>query len=250
MPRAVTLAQLRADVRYRADIENMTARHPDATVNRHINESWQHLREKVSDVGYHTYLKAAAGTLTAGPVAPFSFSTITLPIDCSHVYGIDITVAATDIRSLQPLSWNERNSFRDPYGSNTGIPFGFHVYNIGTESAASVTAGTAALLPAASQGFPYVVWYLPAWNDVTSDSNVFDGVAGWEEWVVWDAVTKVSAKDNDMQQCYAIAVAERDRVWADVQRSAANIQRAGPMKRVDIAGRNRANRMDAYWRRP
>lgn len=240
---------MRTDIRYLADIQSMTARHTDVDLNRLINESWQRFREKVSDVGNHLYLTPATGTMTAGPLAGYGFGSIAWPAGAVRVYGIDVTVAANDIRSLDYVQWSQRNEYMSTFGSTNGTPLGFHVYSIGAESTTTVAAGAIGIYPAPDRAYPYAVWHLPAWVDISNDTYVFNGHAGWEKWVAWDCVLAVTARDNDMQNCAAIATQERDRVWATILSGASTIQRVGPTKRVDSAGRARGYQLDARWRR-
>lgn len=248
--RTRTLAQLRADVQYYADVVSGSARHPDSNINRLINESWQELRMLVSDNGHQAYMKATSGNLTAGATSPFAFGTLSIPDDLVSLYAVDVTIAANDVRSLDVVPFSERNEWRSSFGTNTGIPIACHIYNIGTESTTTVTAGKLAILPAPDAAYAYTLWYLPSWVDISTDAHVFDGVAGWEKWVIQDCVCKIAERDNDMAQTYAIAQVERQRAEEKILRDAARLQRVGPHTRVDAARRTRASARAEYWRRP
>ena len=253
MSRARTLLQLRTRVRKLADIgpDTTTGRHTNSDVNTMINESWQAMRELVSDNGHELYLKSSTpATMTVGPLTGFSFGTVPVPADCVRIYGIDVTVSAIDIRSLDPATFRDRNQYRDAYGGASGIPVVFHVYNMGVENGASITQGSIALYPAPDRAYTYVIWYLPSWTDITSDTNVFDGMVGWDDWVCWDCVTKLAAADNDMATTYAIAQQERDQAKQRMLKGANAVQRVGPTQRMDIAGRQRTSRFWSVWRRP
>lgn len=248
--RTRTLAQLRGDVQYRADVASGSQRHPDANINRLINESWQKLREIVSDNGHELYLKASSGNLTAGITSPYSFNVLSLPTDLVRLYAMDVTVTSTDIRTMDVVPFSERNEWRSVYGSLTGVPQCVHIFNIGTESTTTTVAGSLAIHPAPDQAYAYTLWYLPSWTDISTDTFVFDGVAGWEEFVVWDAVMSIAARDNDMQNCATIARAERDIALQRILKGANSVQRIGPGTRVDAARRMRSNGRADIWRRP
>lgn len=251
MSRTRTLLQLRTRIRLLADTgPDGSDRHPDADVNGFINESCQALRELASDNGHQLYLKSTTGTMTAGVLAGFSFGTVPWPSDCVALYGVDVTVTANDIRSLSPTSFGERNEFRDMYGGATGIPVSFHVYNVGQEYGASITVGSIAILPAPDRAYPYALWYLPPWIDMTLGTDVFNGIAGWDDWVAWDCVMKLAAADNDMAQTAQIAGAERAKSEARVLKRANSVQRVGPACRRDIASRARISGARSSWRRP
>jgi hypothetical protein len=207
----------------------------------------------VSDNGHPAYLKPASGTLTAGLTSPYAFGTLTLPTDLVSLYAFDVTIAANDIREVDLVPFSERNAYQSRFGGSLGIPVACFIYNVGTESTTTVTAGTAALFPAPQQAYAYTLWYLPSWVDISSANAatyVFDGVAGWEDWVVQDVVCKVAERDNDMAQTYQIAQIERqraeDRIIADCNR----IHRIGPTTRVDASRRARLNGRGELLRRP
>lgn len=256
MARTRTLANLRADVRYRGDIEGLTDRHPDANVNRLINESWQALRELVTDIGSDLYLTVVSGTLSSGAVATvggqaatYTHAEIDWPSDCIAPYHLTIKYQ-NRVFSLDPMPLSALVDFQHG-DSQTGFPEGFHPYNVGAESGTSVGTGKIMVMPAPEQDFEYVLWYLPAWTDLTNDTHVFNGVAGWEEWVVWDCVVKIAARDNDMLNTYDIAEKERERAWARIAKSAGKRQRAMPMRRRDQRGqrlRRPARKEELYYR--
>jgi hypothetical protein len=248
MSSAVALSAIRARVRKEADAgpDTTTGRHTNAEINSMINRSWQDLRAFVcANCGglAEAYLKATTPTtMTAGPLSGYSFGTIPLPADCAEVHGIDVVVTANDVRSLEPCSWKDRNIYRDMWGNGTGIPIGFSIYNIGTEVTSTITAGVIAILPAPDRAYTYSIWYVPAWVDRTSDTDVFDGVAGWENWVVWDCVIKIAAPDDDKQNCAQIAMNERERAEKLIKEAAAKLQRVAPVRRIDMAARDRGTR--------
>lgn len=252
MARTRTLAELAADVRYLADIEGATARHPDANIYRLINESWQSLRELCTANGHRLYLTSATGNLVAGATSGASFGTLDLPASCVRVFALDVVDSSGRRHTLDPIDFSQRNEFFDVSNlPSTGLPRAFHIYNVGTESTTTVTQGKLALLPAPDSTYAYTLWYLPAWTDLTNTSHVFNGVAGWEEWVLWDVVLKICARDNDMQATAQIATQERAKAEQQILAAANNVQRAGPAVRIDAAARQRRGDRrlaDRFWR--
>lgn len=252
MARTRTVTELIADVRYRANIEGETARHPDANLQRLINESWQELREMISDAGYPFFLKAKSGTLVAGPMTPdatsdpalkAAFGTLPLPADCLRVYGVDLEIDGGMVE-LEPLAFERRNAYQ--IGSTrAGRPVGFYPYDMGqevTSAPTTVAAGALALFPAPDTTYKYTLWYLPVWTDI-STSSVFNGFASAEQWVIWDVVLKICARDNDRQGTAAIAAGERSRE-ADRLKTMATAQRAGPRRVHDVRSRRMRRNFD------
>lgn len=253
MSQAVALLTLRTLVRERSDTnpEATTGRYTKARLDREINISWRRLRALASDNGHQLYMKATApAAMTAGALTGFSFGTVPMPADCVCVYGIDVTIATNDIRTLWPADWNDRNYHHDAYGGDTGVPEEFHVYNTGVEVTNTITVGTIAIYPAPDRPYTYATWYLPSWVDRTNDTDVFDCVEGWEDWVVQDVVVHLTEGDNDRANTYAIARAERDKTEAMVLKRATKIQRVGPTPRRDVRSIKRATREINLFRRP
>lgn len=248
--RTRTLGNLLADLQYLADIPAGSARHPDAKLYRLLNTSWQAMRTMVSDNGHSAYLKAASGTLTAGLTSPYPFGTLSLPDDLASLYAFHITVAANDIRKVEPIPFSEATEFQSHFGGSLGIPLGFHIYNIGTESTTTVTAGKLAIFPGPIAAYAYTLWYLPIWVDLSDATHVFNGLDGWEDWVLQNAVCLIAERDNDMAATYQIAQNERAKAEARILNAAARLQRVGPHTRVDAARASRGNARAEYWRRP
>lgn len=215
--RTVTLLQLRTDIAYQADIvTGTTGRYTTAMLNRFINQSIQRFRERISNEGIQHYLVSASGTIAAGASSGVPFATLdlsSLSPSLVRTYGLDITyqnVAYT----LTHRPFTERAIWSGP--QVTGMP----------QSWAHFRTDQLAVTPAPDQAYPYTVWYLPLLADLSSDSDTFDGVAGWEDFIVWDVTCRVINRDQ-YANAYAIAVAERDRVWEDILRSATKVSAAG-----------------------
>jgi hypothetical protein len=233
MARTRTLTQLRDDVRKQFDLESMTARHPNANLDRAINQSIQQLRELVSDAGNPYFLRHTTGTLSAGATSPYHFGALTvsaLSPAFLRPYGFDIKVG-TLWTSLEPVNFEQRNDNQGDWltGGTTGQPRVFFLFN----------ASQIAYAPAPDRAYVYELYDLPAHTDLSGDSDTFDGIAGWEEWVVFNAGSKLLLRDAQPEQFAAFA-AERDRLLAGILARSNHRQRAGATRRADVRGRNRA----------
>lgn len=238
-----SLTNMVADLRFIANIENELVRHPDANLQRLINESWQELRELVSDGGFPFFLKAKSGAVTAGAMVPdaasdpnlkAAFGTIPLPTEALRVYAIDLEVDG-QLMELDPLPFSARNDYQDGT-SRTGTPAGFFIYDMGQENSTGTNAGAIAIMPAPESAFKYTLWYLPVWTDITTGANAFNSFSSFEQWVLWNCAVKIASRDNDRQGSYAIAVAERERERKRIE-TAARAQRTGPLRVQDTRAR-------------
>ncbi len=225
-------------------------RHTSTQIRQHMNESWQTLREIVTEAGDLTYVTNVSTSTGVGPDTGKAYGLLAMPATACRIHAIDLTVPGrARPRTLAPLSFTERNEYATDT-KVTGTPHSFAVFSIGAESGASVGNGWIALLPAPDVVYPVTIYYLPAWTDITSDSHVFDGFAGWDDFMAWDVVIKLAAKDNDMAVTYQIAAGEREAARQRIVAAASAIQRVGPTGGVDTAAMRRRDRSESPWREP
>lgn len=253
MSRTVQLDVLRARLRRVADLgpDSTSGRYPNADCDRELNAAWQLMREMMSENGHQLYLKQTTpATFTVGPVnSNTPWGSIPWPADAIAVYAIHVVISAQELRKLYPVDLDQAMDFTDYFGQKNGPPEAFHVYNVGVEAGAAVTAGTIGILPAPNLAYSYTIWYLPSWVDRTG-TQVFDGIAGFEEWVLWTAAVKFLSGDNDRQAAYQIAVSERAKFEELIKKRANNIQRVGGQGKRDVRSEQKMTRARGYWRWP
>lgn len=258
MARAVALSALRSKIRTRADVQPDTTSSSDrwtnATINGLINDSWQALRRKLiaTDGAKTLYCKLATGTTAAGLTAGKAWTDLALPADLAHLVGMELFLPTNRWRTLKSIAFDLRTRFYNYFGVQLSCPRYFFLYNIGVESGAGVTAGALGLLPATDRAYTYNLWYVPAWVDKTSDTDVFDGVEGWDDWVVWDVVEKIAVSEGGaeggMGSIAQLAAGEREKVEGEIMAAANSIQREGPITRIDVVGQERSEDFDDLYR--
>lgn len=217
MSRLVALSQLRSDITSQADIVGATGRYPNATINRFINQSIQRFREKLSSEGATHFLVNSAGTIAAGAVSPFPFGVIDLTALSPSVvrtYGVDMTLVSGVVTSLSHSPFQSRADFGGPIV--TGEPRAWAHYQ----------TRKLAIMPAPDHSYSYNVWYLPVLPDLVADADTYDGVAGWEDFLVWDVVCRLIIRDQYMT-AYQTATQYRQEIWADILRNATRVTSAG-----------------------
>lgn len=216
MSRNVTLSTLREDIRLQADIVGATTRHTSAQLTRLINQSIQAFREDVSNEGNTHYLVSTSGTLSVGATSPHGFQILDVSAVSPAVvrtYGLDVTIDGTVV-SLEHRPFVERTAFGGP--NNTGQPCTWAHYQ----------TAKIAIQPPPDQAYSYTLWYLPVLADLSADADTFDGVAGWEMWIVWDVVLRLLIRDQQ-STAYQTAKAERDAVTARIKAQATRVSQAG-----------------------
>ncbi|TAK10620.1 MAG: hypothetical protein EPO32_14920 [Anaerolineae bacterium] len=216
MARSVTLAVLRSDVSQQADIVGATLRHTPASLNRLINQAIQRFRERISAEGSAHFLTSSTGTFSVGATSPYSFQTLDLSAvspSLVRTFGIDVTLNSQS-NSLLHVPFSARCDYGGP--STTGVPVAWAHYQ----------TNKVAILPAPDSAYTYVVWYLPVLADLSADGDTYDGVAGWEDYIVWDVVKRAFVRDQ-FPQAYALASAYADERWAEIVRMTARVTHAG-----------------------
>lgn len=217
--RTVTLAQLRQDIQNQADIAGLTARHGATLLNRLANQSIQRFRERLSGEGARHFLTVATGTMTAGATSGFPFYQLDAGARASgivRVYGVDVKVQGGAWKRLEHTSFEDRANYGGGHPASVGEPRVWAEYQ----------TTKLAILPPPDREYDYVLWYLPVANDLQSDSATFDGVAGWEDYVVWDVVCRVIVRDQ-YPDAYQMAVTYKAEIWDDIVRQATRVTTAG-----------------------
>lgn len=80
-------------------------------------------------------------------------------------------------------------------------------------------------------GYQVTIRYTPAPVRMTNDSDTFDGIAGWEEWIVLDAAIKaLNKEESDVQ----VLMAQRADVEAEISGLAPSRDAQWPDRVVDM----------------
>jgi hypothetical protein len=231
--RTRTLTNLLLDIRWQADQLGATLRNDDTSLTRALNQSIQAFREWISDNGFAYYLRPSSGTCPIGATAPYAFGQVNISAISPavvRVYGFDLTIDNV-IYSLDAVAFAERNNFQGFLSdtNKSGIPISFSMYD----------NNQIALLPPAQAAYPYTLWYLPVSADLAAGSDTFDGIAGWEEWLIWDVLMKLVVRESDGAKAQ-LSAGERERVQAAILKRSRHLQRQGPMIKRDT----RSEKMD------
>ena len=216
------------------------SRHTDKKLVRALNQSIQAFRKLISEKGNDFYETTASGVLVAGT------STITAPADLVDVMGLDITVNG-ERRSVFPATRGDRNDYQILAGALTGVPVSFRMSALATIE----------LYPTPDSAYAYRLLYLPTGTDMTAtydandaltaSSSVFDGMAGWEDWIVYDTAVRIATRDAATNDNYELLVAELARIQARILTGRKRV-RAGPLRRKDTRGRRLNAEATAKWR--
>lgn len=218
MPRTRSLANLRAEVRDRADIEN-SDHITDAQVDRYINQSGAALHAMLVEHCEDEFVELFSGTTDAasGGITSISLNTeAEVTAGAYKILGVEVTT--NGVRSeLSRWNWKSR-----PALLADGVSGPPHFYRW--------VSYTVQIIPSVPTATPYVIAAIPPYVDLAEDDDTLDGRDGWEEWIVWDAAIKAMVKEEtDTRE----AVAERDRVLLRIKSQMKKRDFAHPHRVVD-----------------
>lgn len=208
MARTFTLSELRTKVRERCDMQN-TEFVSDSELSGYISASYTWLYDLLVRKGLRYF--ESTQTITADGSASYA-----LPSDYYGTIAVDYQYGTNDWWEVPEYMIQERNNFN--YYSND-VARGY-----------SIVGDYIKLLPAQSSG-TYRHLYVPAPDDLSSDSDTVDGVSGWEELVVLDAAIKCLRKEESDTKGL-----ERDlaRLEARIEEAAENRALASPRRVADV----------------
>lgn len=175
----VTLSAFRDRARQRADMVNSRFV-TDAELNTYINASIDELYDLlIASRGENYYVKSYSFTTST------NVDTYALPADFLKLMGVDYVTSTTQAITLKAFRWQERNRFREPFYNTRN-------YNLMYQ----VRGDNLVFIPTPNGNQQIKLWYVPRALDLTTDTSSFDGINGWEEYVVIDAAIKMRVKEE------------------------------------------------------
>lgn len=174
---AVTLASLITQTRQRADIEGSQVV-TDSELTGYINSSIKELYDILVSTYEDYYLSETTATVTTG-------DSITLPTDFYKLRGLDYAEGSVYYPVL-PFKFSQRNQQNVELFSATPA----------VKSRYRVQGSVIKLVPAVAATGTYRVWYIPRAAELSLTTDTFDGINGWEEFVIVDAAIKCMIKQE------------------------------------------------------
>ena len=199
MARTRTRLELRTDARQLADQVD-TNFVTDAVANYWINQSVAELWDLLVSTDIDRYVKEATISTTEGT------KSYSLPSDFYKPREVEKLVNSERI-TIEQFQFAEKNRYRDtPY---FGLPYEdflprYRIMQQGID-------GSDALIffePDPGTG-TYYLWYVQAPQQLSDDADTFDGVAGWEDHIVYNVAIKMLIREESDP---TPLVFERDRI--------------------------------------
>lgn len=218
MARTATLLELRTRAYRRAGNEAETSRYPGSEVTIDVNES-------IADL-YDRLVRAWGSTrFEAEQVISVTSGTSLYALAASFLQLLSVTVYnGASTWPLDLFMRGERAALTSQSVPHGDRPLAYRIVGENIE-----------LLPTPRASFTLTLRYVPAATELVLDADTFDGVNGWEEWVVVDVARKMATKDRDFQ-LVQILTADLDRLNERIVASAPARDRAGHRRIVDVRG--------------
>lgn len=188
----VTLAQLRADARRHADMVNSTFC-SDADFNDYINTGIAELYGRLVAARGQGYYQKEASYTTVGGQPLYA-----LPADFWQLVSVEIKDGSYR-RVMQPFMQKEHARWAE--------------YSV-------------------PGGFSFTMSYIPAPQKLVQDTDVFDGIAGWEHYVVLDAaISALTREESDT----TILQGQQNKLLIQIERLAGDRDASWPERIVDAS---------------
>lgn len=210
MAREVSLLELRTRAQQLAQMENSTFI-TTAEWNDYIN---------VAFAKYHTLLVESRGMdrfVKSASISTFAGNaSYPLPADHFETMGIDINFNSFT-NTMTPFQFEQRNWYKNAgWGPNQPVAY-------------RIVGNNLTFIPTPNGPFSLTHWYIPAAVKLTLDTDKFDGVDGWDQFVCWEVVAMALAKEES-DNSYASSQAQQ---WGTI------IAQAAPNRDAEHAPRAR-----------
>jgi hypothetical protein len=179
MASLVTFADLKTRARQLADME-FSQFVSDDEVGYYINAGAQGLYDLLISAGELYKITSTSISLVANQ------DTYSLPSDFYKLLGVDLSSQGQPV-TLKKFEFAERNKYSYyPFYNTRGL----------TALKYIVQGDSLRFIPMPNSNDSITVWYAPTMPALVNDADTFDGVNGWEDYIVFDAAIKMLIKEE------------------------------------------------------
>jgi hypothetical protein len=229
-PGVTTLSTLTANAMDRADMVNSNYISASQWTN-YINASIQELYDLLTSKYEFYYMKVPAYQFTTDGTSQF----YSMPTDFYKLYGVDLILFPN--AGNNPISFITLKNFPFAERNKYAIP-NYQTYFGVTNLQYCLTQTTPAQLmfiPIPAGGQVIQIWYCPRFTPLVNGTDTFDGINGYEEYVIIDAAIKARIKEeSDVQELLMAKAA----MVARIESIAANRDAGAPSRIVDVNSSN------------
>jgi hypothetical protein len=204
---ATTLTSFRSRIRERVDLQGDNFVTDAATsLDQWINDSITELYDLLVGASDDWYLTSQNVTVSNGQ------STFAVPTGMVRWRGLERDQGGGQLWPVPRGQWNERWQYI-------------------SDLRYVITGATVRLFPPTLAPGSYVAWYVPVPTALVSAGDSFDGINGWEEYVVLDCAIKCRGKGEDDADPMMIAKAA---MLKRIQTMAGNRDGGEPQRIIDV----------------
>ena len=193
MAKTKTLLVLRTEIRNRGDFQDPYF--TDTEVNAYINDSIAALWDIIIATDPTRYVSQADISVVSGT------RSYSLPSDYYLLQGVEITdsSAPSGYRTMHKYNWHERND---------GI-----LSNVKWDARYELRGNKIWFHPTPTWTDTVQIHYIPTATVLSGDSDTFDSINSWSEWVVLDVCIKCADKEEVSSKSWR---EQKDRVEARI----------------------------------
>lgn len=192
LPGQMTVGNIRLEILQRINKEKSqfyTVQEQISMVSQSYKELWNILEQKFGD----DYFVATPYTYTTGN----NQQLYPLPTDFKALLGVEVALNPAD-----PNSWITLRAFEFIQRNLYNYPNVYTFYGI-TNLRYRLNGSNLYIVPVTQAGQTIRIWYVPRPNQLIYDTDIVDGVAGWEEYIVADCCIKALAKEESDVSVFA-----------------------------------------------
>lgn len=214
-PGQTTVGNIRLECQQRMDriyAQYITDQEWNSMISQSYKELFDILAQKFGD----DYFSAVPIIYnTTGQIDPlYQAQVFTLPANFYKLLGVEVALNAGD-----PNSWVTLKKFEFIQRNLWNFPNVYTFYGI-TNLRYRLNGNNLYIVPIASAGQQIRIWYVPRPSQLINDTDIVDGVSGWEEYIVADCCFKGMTKGEEDGSVFAL-------------------QKAALLKRIEDAAENR-----------
>ena len=183
----ITLGDLQTQIRQISDQENSGFIQKPELIN-YINQSVAELYDKLVESFDQSYFMTSKNILVKSGTESYN-----LPADFYKMVGLDLRLTAGQVISLERYSWNERNDFKGFYQSGSTLP---EVWTY------RLTGSKIVLAPIPRSDKTLTLNYIPVYKTLVNDTDLLDGINGWELYIIYDCAIKIMTKEETDASLY------------------------------------------------
>lgn len=191
-PGETTVGNVRLECQQRMDriyASNITNQEWNSMISQSYKELYDILIQKF---GNDYFIAPPVSYLTTGVIDPtFGCQVFDLPSDFYKLMRCEVALNPSD-----PNSWVTLRQFNAIQANLWNFPNVYTMYGI-TNLRYRLWGAKLQIVPLASSGQTIRIWYSPRPSQLVNDTDILDGVSGWEEYIVSDVCAKGMIKSEE-----------------------------------------------------